>query len=117
MVTKFSDLPDPWWGDVARVYLLLIGHAERRESTTYRKLRDRLGVAPQSINALLRPIQKFCDDNRLPPLPVLVVSDSTGLPGSDHPSNKENLHYDRERVYAWDWLAYEPPRADDLRQQ
>ena len=115
MVTKFSDLPDPWWGDVARVYLFLMARAERRETTTYRELRDRLSVDHRSVNALLRPIQDYCDSNRLPPLPVLVVSDSNGEPGRDHPSNKESLYSDRERVYAWDWLEYEPPRADDLR--
>lgn len=111
MVVRLKELEHPE-AEAARVYLLLIGCAERRETTTYQILHNRLEVAPQSVNARLRLIQTYCDNNGLPSLPTLVVTHTTGEPGTDHPANKEAVLRDRERVYAFDWLDLVAPGPD-----
>ena len=114
MVTKFAELPDPWWGRVLQTYLILVGHATRRETTTYPTLAKQLGTERQSINALLRPLSKYCERNHLPRLSVLVVSAINGEPGRDSPGPRESIYTERENVYKYPWLLDVPPTIQQL---
>ena len=96
----------------ARGYLILIMTAARRETISYRQFAYRLGIAPQSVNATLRLIHRFCADRGLPSITALVLT-QTGEPGEDHPATG-TTQLDRDRVYEANWIDHEPPRAKDL---
>lgn len=87
--------------------------AERKETISYQQFADRLGIMPQSVNATLRPIHRFCDGHGLPSITARFLSQA-GTPGGDLPVAGITEHY-RERVFAEDWLNYVPPRAEELR--
>ena len=55
----------------------------------------------------------YCAQNDLPPLTVLVVRKDTGQPGKGLTAS-EDPESDRERAFAWDWSAMEPPEAEDF---
>ena len=115
MVTRFADLPDPWWGRVLQTYLILVGHATRRETTTYLKLADQLETAGQSINGHLRPLHEYCVKNNLPYIDIIVVSGISGEPGLSYPGPREHIYTGREAVYNHDWLGDVPPTVEQLK--
>ena len=53
-------------------------------------------------------IMVWCRDNHLPPLTVLVVNSETGVPGVGL-EWIQDIHADRERVFAFDWYDVVPP--------
>ena len=114
MTVKFNQLSDPWWGKALQTYLILIGHATRRETTTYLKLAEQLGEDSRAINGFLKPLYDYCGRNRLPRLNVIAVSGVTGEPGLSYPGPRESIYTEREAVYNHDWLADVPPTIEQL---
>jgi len=75
---------------------------------------DILGFGGAGVMApILGCIMWFCEQNRLPPLTVLVVNRETGLPGEGL-STIEEVNKDREAVFAFDWFSIEPPQNGDF---
>jgi hypothetical protein len=56
----------------------------------------------------------YCDRKGLPPITVLVVQKDSGKPGAGF-TTFEDLHRDRERVFARDWYRMKPLTVSDLR--
>ena len=81
-------------------------------------LADLIGIGPEGKGAgvLAQPlglIMRYCETNELPPLTVLVVTKETGQPGKGLRTIQE-LHTDREKVFAKRWLRMKPPEASDF---
>lgn len=55
------------------------------------------------MGRFLGPIMRYCEENDLPTLTVLVVNQSNGLPGSGLETTFE-VDRDRKRVFKWDWF-------------
>ena len=114
MVTKFTELPEPWWGKVLQTYLILVGYATHRETTTYPMLANQLAEDVRSINGFLYLIHEYCGRNNLFHLNVLVVSAITGEPGRSYLEPRESIYTEREGVYNYDWLSDVPPTTTQL---
>lgn len=92
-----------------QIWSLLICAANDRKTYTYGDIADILGMKGAGVMAqFLAPIMWLCEDKEWPPLTVLVVNQTTGLPG-DGLTTIENVNTDREQVFNFDWFSLEPP--------
>jgi len=81
---------------------------------TYGQLADVVGFKGAGVFAAkLGHIMCWCDQETLPPLTVLIVNQDTGLPG-DGLTTADDLHRQREEVFAHGWYDIVPPTADEL---
>lgn len=97
-----------------QIFGILVASAQRRETLTYSGLADMLGFAGSGVFAqTLELLLKWCANNGLPPLTVLVVNSGTGLPGDGFHSS-DDLHRARERVFSYNWLDLIPPTVEEL---
>ena len=97
-----------------QVYTVLVGLAHNRQTITYGQLADILGFGGAGVFAgILGHIMFWCEGQGLPPLTVLVVNGTTGLPGAGL-ITPEDVHADRERVFAIDWYDVVPPSPEEL---
>jgi hypothetical protein len=62
---------------------------------------------------MLEPIQSYCLLKKLPPLTALVVSDSTGLPGTGFIAAAE-IPKALVDVFAYDWLKHGAPKPEEF---
>jgi putative restriction endonuclease len=98
-----------------QIWLILMGHAHRRETITYGQLAQRIGFA--GAQALARPlgcIMWYCTQNKLAPLTVLVVNKDTGAP-SEGLIGVDDCDIARERVFNYKWFDLVPPTISELR--
>ena len=102
-------------GKVVKTYLIFIGMAAKRETTTYGTIAAALGmsVAREVGRQCLDPISEFCKANGFPNLSALVVNAGTGEPGDAY-LDRIGLYREREAVYAFDWTGYAPPTVGGL---
>lgn len=97
-----------------QIFNILVAAAHRRETMTYSRLATLLGYEGAGVFAqTLDLILKWCANNQLPPLTVLVVNSVTGLPGEGFQPS-DDLHKERERVFSYKWLDLIPPTAEEL---
>jgi len=98
-----------------QIWSVLALAARSRQILTYDLVAQATGVARQGIGQLLEPIQSYCIINRLPPLTVLVVSKTTGLPSVGF-SAATDFGQAQLRVFEFDWLEHGCPGAKKLAQ-
>jgi len=94
---------------VQHVWSLLVRAAASRKTYTYGELSEAIGM-PRGAVAMrhyLGPIMRYCRDQQMPPLTVLVVN-RTGLPG-DGLTTVADVDKAREAVFAYNWLQAKPP--------
>src|SRR3989344_9566996 len=89
---------------------ILTEYAGKRTTISYGDLAKKLNIHHRAIRFILGVIQNHCLDNRLPPLTILVLNKSTGLPGDgfiawDVENSKDGL----EKVYNFDWTKLQNP--------
>lgn len=97
-----------------QIYQILIGAAHNRQVLTYPILGKMIGVPARGLARHLGHIMHYCHRAGLPPLTVLVVQKKSGKPG-DGFTTFEDLHRDRERVFAHDWYRMRPLTVTDLQ--
>jgi hypothetical protein len=96
-----------------QVWLILIGKAHNRQIMTYGMLADLLGFKGAGVLAqILGHVMYYCQDNKLPPLTILVVNQRTGLPGEGLIG--ADLNADRETVFNHPWYEIHPPTAEQI---
>lgn len=97
-----------------QIWQILIGRAHQRQTVTYAELARLMGMKGAGVlSRMLDPVRLVCDAHGLPPLTILVVNATTGLPGEGLP--QAELHAERERVFRHDWNAIYPPSEAELR--
>jgi alkylated DNA nucleotide flippase Atl1 len=97
-----------------QIWSLLICAARERKTYTYGDVADILGFGGAGVMApILGCIMWFCEENKLPPLTVLVVNQETGLPGEGL-TTLEEVNGDRESVFNFDWFGIKPPQNNDF---
>ncbi len=85
-----------------------LGHRQ----ITYGQLSHRLGIHHRPIRYVLDLIQRYCMQNRLPPLTVLVVNQYTRRPGSGFIGcNSYEIDRCIERVLGYPWSSISNPFA------
>jgi hypothetical protein len=101
-----------------QIYQVLVGLAWNRQTITYGELsKDQMeGYGGGGIlNRPLGCIMRWCDDNSLPPLTVLVVNDQTGIPGEGlRTVPDDDWPAGQQEVYALNWYSIIPPTVDEL---
>ena len=96
-----------------QIWSLLVCAARDRRIYTYGDIAKILGFKRAGMmGQRLDPVYLYCCDNELPQLTVLVVGKDTGRPG--HDLGLDDADKARERVFAFDWFAIEPPEARDF---
>jgi len=99
-----------------QAWAILIGMAQRRESTTYELLSEKMFHRPAAgvLARILGHVAFFCEDRGLPPLTAIVVNKGTGIPGSSIPIDLSEVSELREKVYREDWYDILPPSPEEL---
>lgn len=97
-----------------QIYQILIGAAHNRQVLTYPIISKIIGVPKQGLAPHLGHLMNYCDRNDLPPITVLVVQKHSGKPGAGF-TTFEDLHGDRERVFAHNWYRMKPLTVAELQ--
>ena len=100
----------------SQIWSLLVCAARERKTYRYGDLAEILSFGGAGVMApLLGCIMWFCEKNQLPPLTVLVVNQTSGLPGEGL-TTLENINSAREEVFNFDWFGLEPPQNADFEE-
>jgi len=97
----------------AQVWSVLALAARNRQILTYDILSQLVGVPARGFAHILDHIQRYCLQQRLPPLTILVVNGATGLPGKGFFAER-NIPRHQAKVFNYDWLKHGAPTPDDL---
>lgn len=97
----------------AQIWPLLTFAASLRLTLTYKRVGELIGAPPVSLGGWLEPIQSYCLIRELPPLTVLVVGESDGMPGSGFIA-AENVPAAQASVFRHDWTQTPVPKPEDL---
>ena len=99
-----------------QIWMILVCAARERKTYTYGKLASILGMNGAGVlSQLLDPVMRFCNNNKYPPLTVLVVNKDTGVPGTGL-STIVAVNTDRENVFNFPWFEREPPQISDFEE-
>ncbi len=97
-----------------QIWQILIGLACNRQTITYGMLGKKIGFeGAGTMGQFLGPIMLFCERNKLPPLTIVVVGETTGSPGEGL-ITIQNENSDRENVFHFDWYNLYPPSESDF---
>ena len=115
MTIELSEQPDGW-GITLKTYLVLIGHAEHRQTTNYRRLSDRTGAGgARAVASHAERIHHWCEANGLPSLATLAVRADSGEPGESFSGDRSAVNRERELAFSHDWYGHAPPTIQELR--
>ena len=102
-----------------QIYEVLIGAAHNRQLLTYDIVGKHIGVPRQGLANHLEHILRYCEKHNLPRLTSICVSETTGQPSRGYtdrvPGTPEQLHRDREKVYAHKWYRERPVTVEELK--
>lgn len=87
--------------------------ARNRQVLTYSILAKATGMMTPGIGGMLEPIQSYCLIHDLPPLTVLVVNESTGLPGVGFIAAAD-VPKALVKVFDFDWLERGAPKPEEF---
>jgi len=97
----------------AQVWSVLALAARNRQILTYDLLSQLVGVPARGFAHILDHVQRYCIQQRLPPLTILVVNGRTGRPGKGFFAARDTAKH-QVRVFNHDWLEHGAPSPDDL---
>lgn len=93
-----------------RAWPVLVDRASKKTTITYGELAKILGIHHRAVRYVLGVIQKHCLDEHLPPLTILIVNQSEGMPGEGFIAwDVDDLETGLAKVYGWNWTAIENP--------
>lgn len=96
-----------------QLWPLLSYAAINRQTLTYDVVASLIGVSKHGLGQCLEPVQAYCIQHDLPPLTVLVVSKTTGMPGPGFIA-AEDIPEAHARAFDYDWLAHGAPSLEDF---
>ena len=103
-----------WEEHAMQIWHVLIGAAHNRQTLTYEKLGEFIGMGGGNIYAqALKIVMTYCESKGLPPLTVLVVKKDTGKPGAGL-TTVQDYDRGREAVYAQEWYKMPPVQIQDF---
>jgi putative restriction endonuclease len=93
-----------------RAWKILTKRAAEQTPITYGDLASALGIHHRAVRYVLGPIQDYCMGEHLPPLTILVVNQSEGVPGSGFIAwDADDIATGIRQVYTFNWMAIENP--------
>ncbi|MDO4264574.1 MAG: hypothetical protein Q4C67_10295 [Deinococcus sp.] len=100
----------------AQTWAVLAWAARHRQTITYQQLSQATGMFTGGLGSVLAPLQAYCVARQLPPLTVLVVQKSTGLPGHGFTAAQAaQVASDQAKVFDFDWLGHGHPQEQGFR--
>jgi hypothetical protein len=87
--------------------------ATHRQILTYDIVARLTGVVRPGIGDVLRPIQQYCEENELPALTSIVVSEEDGLPGVGFIAAAD-VPAAQMKVFKENWLEKSAPSAEQF---
>ena len=95
----------------------LIGKAANRQLVKYDELKELMGYSDnRPLGSILGCIMFYCEQNRIPPLTLIVVNKS-GNPGGGFTAEElKNYPKRREAVFDFSWYEMIPPTIDEFQQ-
>ena len=113
MMKRFDEDPNRF-SRAMQIWQILIGLSHNRQTITYGMLAKIIGFKRAgTLGQFLDPIMRYCKQNNLPPLTIVVVGYTAGSPGKGL-ITIENLNSDREKVFNYDWYNLYPPNEKDF---
>ena len=97
----------------AQIWPLLTFAASLRLTLTYKRVGELIGAPPVALGGWLEPIQSYCLVQGLPPLTVLVVGESDGMPGTGF-VGAVDVPAAQATVFRHDWVRTPVPKPADL---
>ncbi len=97
----------------AQLWAVLVVAARQRQLLTYELAAQACGIPRAAVGGFLAPIQAYCQQQGLPPLTVLVVSEATGLPGEGFIAAAD-IPGAQAKVFQDAWLSRHAPQPEDL---
>ena len=97
-----------------QIWSVLALAAYNHQVLTYDIVSKLIGVPARGLGQLLEPIQSYCLLHRIPPLSILVVSGTTGMPGVGFVA-AQDIPREQLRVFSHDWLSESPPTPEQLQ--
>ncbi len=93
----------------------LIGKAANRQIVKYDQLRTLMGYPTNNpLAPILGCIMFYCEQNKLPPLTLIVVN-KFGVPGDGFTAaHNADYHAARESVFNYPWFRILPPTVEEL---
>jgi putative restriction endonuclease len=93
-----------------RTWSILTRRASERRNITYGDLAKQLGIHHRPTRYILDLIQNYCLSEKLPPLTVLAINKTTGIPGPGFIAwDTDNLEQGRQQVFNFAWPSVENP--------
>lgn len=117
MIKRFDEDPTSYTRAL-QIWQILIAQATNRQTTTYGALARTMGYqtrGAQFLTNLLEPVMRYCQENVLPPLTIIVVNQQTGKPGVGL-SSLVDLNADREKVFNYPWFTIYPPTLEEFEE-
>ena len=97
-----------------QLWIILIGLAKRRETITYKSLAELIDIGVEiALGEPLKHLARWCKQNELPGLTVLVVKENQGVPGDW--LELEDFDKERELVFNTNWYLMVPPTPEELQ--
>ncbi|GHT80139.1 hypothetical protein FACS1894130_10820 [Spirochaetia bacterium] len=91
------------------IWLYLIECSNNKQLYSYKDIGNRVELHWRMVGRALEPIQKYCLDNNLPPLTILVVN-SSKKPGVGFIAAKsDEIDQKTKEVYNFDWSKIDNP--------
>ena len=96
----------------SRAWPVLVKASKTRKYLTYKALGAAIGIHHRAVSHVLGVIQSYCIFENLPPLTIMVVNASAGLPGGGFIAHDlEEFDSGVESVCNFDWKSHENPFA------
>lgn len=117
---KFSDVAEQEGNRAAvralQAWLFLIGKAHTRQIVRYADLAAILGYTDnRPLTPILGHIMFLCQEERLPPLTIIVVSQD-GTPGEGFTQvPRDELDWQREQTFGYNWFGLFPPKPTEFK--
>jgi putative restriction endonuclease len=93
-----------------RAWNILIQYASKRNTLTYGQLGKHLGIHHRPTRYFLDLIQNYCLEQKLPPLTVLAINQTSGVPGPGFIAwDTDDLEQGRQQVFNYAWSSLENP--------
>lgn len=91
-------------------WTILTRCATNKRTISYGELAKELNLHHRAVRFILGVIQDYCLYNELPPLTILVINQSTGLPGDGFIAwDIENSADGVQKVYNYNWAKLDNP--------
>lgn len=96
-------------GRASLIWDVLISCAQDGRTITYKELSQKVDTHYRALGHALELIQKHCEIQKLPSLTSLVVSISTGVPGSGNKLDKSKLEKEYQLIFNYHWTEFTNP--------